>query len=237
MAIDAEFGREDGTVTDELQHDGRAQRRRGFAGFSRPASEEGCASVGRTRRDGDAFRDAERDGRLRGDVSDGRADWHDFREESGRESQFAEPIRPAATDWIVTGLQRVILIGLPVRGAEAAVDPVGLVDDAVQSRQLGPLEGTSRWRSGAMGGAFARGERLDLRGEISRVGVIIHTGRGERAVMIVDRQDRPRSRVDRDGAGGGEVELQAEFVEGRATTVPPIFRGLLAAGSCGLGCR
>ena len=37
-----------------------------------------------------------------------------------------------------------------------------------------------------MGGAFARGERLDLGGEITRVGVIIHTGRGERAVVIID---------------------------------------------------
>ena len=112
VAIDAEFGREDGTVTEELQHDGRAQRRRGFAGFSRPASEEGCASVGRTRRDGDAFRDAERDGRLRGDVSDGRPDRYNFGEESGRESEVAEPIRPAAADGIVTRLERVILVGL-----------------------------------------------------------------------------------------------------------------------------
>ena len=88
-----------------------------------------------------------------------------------------------------------------------------------------------------MGGAFARGERLDLRGEITRVGVIIHTGRGERAVVIIDREDGTGGCIDRDGAGGGKVELQAEFVKGRATTIPPIFRGLLAAGSCGLGCR
>ena len=35
-------------------------------------------------------------------------------------------------------------------------------------------------------------------------------------------------------AVGGEVELQAEFVEGRTTTVPPIFRRLLPSGPRGL---
>ena len=88
-----------------------------------------------------------------------------------------------------------------------------------------------------MGGAFKWGERLDLSGEITRVGVIIHAGRGEWTVMIIDGQDRAGGRVDRDGTGGGEVELQAEFVDGRAAAVPPIFRGLFAAGSRGLGCR
>ena len=88
-----------------------------------------------------------------------------------------------------------------------------------------------------MGGAFARSERLDLGGEVARVGVIIHAGRGERTVMVIDGQNRPRSRVDRDGAGAGEVDLLAEFVEGRAAAIPPIFRRLLAAGSRGLGCR
>ena len=60
------------------------------------------------------------------------------------------------------------------------------MDNAVKSRQLGPLAGTAGRRSGAMGGAFARGERLDLRGEIPCVGVIIHAGRGEWTVMIID---------------------------------------------------
>jgi hypothetical protein len=55
--------------------------------------------------------------------------------------------------------------------------------------------------------------------------------------MIIDGQDRPRSRIDRDGAGAGEVELLAEFVEGRAAAVPPVFGRLLAAGAGGLGRR
>ena len=88
-----------------------------------------------------------------------------------------------------------------------------------------------------MSGAFARGERFDLSGEITRVGVVVHAGRGERPVMVINWQDGARGRVDRDGASGGEVELLAEFVEGRAASVPPIFWGLLAAGSRGLGCR
>ena len=82
-----------------------------------------------------------------------------------------------------------------------------------------------------MGGAFAWGERLDLHSEIARVGVVIHAGRSEWAVMIIDGQYRAGGRVDRDGAGAGEVEFLAEFVEGRAAAVPPIFRRLLAAGS------
>ena len=85
--------------------------------------------------------------------------------------------------------------------------------------------------------AFARSQRLDLRGEVARLGVIIHAGRGEGAVMVIDRQDRAGSRIDRDGAGAGEVELLAEFVEGRAAAVPPVFGRLFAAGTRGLGRR
>ena len=131
MAVDAEFGCEDGAVAQELEHDGRAERRGGFPEFGRAAGEEGRATIGRARCDGDAFGDAERDGCLRGDVSDRCADWDDFGEEARGESEVAEPVRPVATDGIVTRLQRVILVGLPVRGAEAAVDPIGLVDDTV----------------------------------------------------------------------------------------------------------
>ena len=54
-----------------------------------------------------------------------------------------------------------------------------------------------------MGGAFAGGEHLDLRRLVARVGVVIHAGRGERAVVVIDGKYRPGSRVDRDGPGGG----------------------------------
>jgi len=54
--------------------------------------------------------------------------------------------------------------------------------------------------------------------------------------MVIDRQDRTRSAVDRDGAGGGEVDLLAQFIEGRATASPPVFGRLFAASTGGF-CR
>jgi len=55
--------------------------------------------------------------------------------------------------------------------------------------------------------------------------------------MVIDRQDRAGSRIDRDGAGAGEVDLLAQFIERRAAAVPLIFGRLFAAGTRGLGRR
>ena len=131
MAIDAEFRREDRPVAQEFEHDGRAQRRGGFARLRGTAGEESSATVGRARGDGDTFGDPEGDGGLRGDLPDRSADRDDFGEDTGRQSEGAQPIRPFPGDRVIARLQCVVLIGLPVRRAKAAVDPVCLMKDAV----------------------------------------------------------------------------------------------------------
>jgi hypothetical protein len=117
-----------------------------------------------------------------------------------------DPVRPAAPDRVIAGLQRVISIGHAKPAGKAAGDPVRLVDHPDDTRyflepdHLGESGGRTVGRAGR--GRIA-GHPIADRPIFD--GVVVHERRPERPPRRIDGQQRAGRAIDSNGGNAPGV--------------------------------
>ena len=127
VAVHAVFGREHGLVRQELQHQGRAERRDAVPGLGGPGGQKGSNAVGgagqhmRVRTQSEIFC------HLRADGADVVAGFMHFREQIQIQSQRTHPVRPAQVFRVIAELQAIVVIADAEAASEHAGYPVSRV--------------------------------------------------------------------------------------------------------------
>jgi len=224
VAVDAELRRKHRLVRQQLDRQRRAERGDARAGLRGAGRQERGAAVGGPGDDLGRARQAEARGRFLHDRRHHRSRFDDGRQHGAADADIGKPGRPASRDWVVAGLQRVILVGHGKPPAQSPCDPVGLMqhmrdaERGLHDQQLG------EWGGGAVRRALRRrecGHSPDHR----RVGrVVVEARRPDRHAGQIDGQHGAGRAIDRDRPHPGQVGAGAQAVERLRHRQPPRLR-------------
>ena len=138
----------------------------------------------------------------------------------------AASIRPHLKLKIVSGLQRIVLVGRQMIWRKLQGDPVGLVQDTSNAGTPAEMNGARQGRVRAESRAVGRGVTRD-RLEDLPIGtwLIVHEGARDRSAIGVHRQERAGGTIDRDALNGRKGDLLRQIVQAGADASQPPHGG------------